>query len=175
MIKILGIKIIERIKEAVLTQEVLSMHAGAITTRLGFHELSSELCNREAYIILHLSAESQEISRLQTDLRNIGGIYISEMTFDHNSQFRNFSAEEGALRIIGILVEHKKKDSILMIQKTLTAYGCVIRTRLGVNEEFLGSPAGLILLELMGDEIQMDLLERDLQKLPGVIFRKMVL
>ena len=45
---------------------------------------------------------------------------------------------------------------------------------MGVNEEFFGSPAGLIIVELVGDEIQMDLLEKDLQKLPKVNLRKMV-
>jgi hypothetical protein len=43
-----------------------------------------------------------------------------------------------------------------------------------VNEEFFGSPAGLIIVELMGDEIQMDLLEKDLQRLSAVHLRKMV-
>ena len=40
MIKVLGIKIIDRIKEAGLTQEILSRHATVITTRLGFHEVT---------------------------------------------------------------------------------------------------------------------------------------
>ncbi|MZQ49405.1 MAG: hypothetical protein GT598_10420 [Bacteroidales bacterium] len=79
------------------------------------------------------------------------------------------------MRVIGILIENRDKDAIMSVQKTLTAYGCVIRTRLGVNEEFLGRPAGLVLLELTGDEIQMDLLEKDLLKLPGIILGKMVL
>jgi len=96
------------------------------------------------------------------------------MTFDDSKSFVNFTSEEGALRIMGIMVEKKERETILSIQKTLTSYGCVIRTRLGVNEEFLGEPAGLIIIELLGDEIQMDLLEKDLQKIPKVVMRKMV-
>jgi len=175
MIKILGIKIIDRIKEAGLTQEILSKHSRLITTRLGFHELTTEVCSREAYIILHLSANPVEAGKLTADLKNIGGIDIAEMSFDDDKPFRNFSADEGALRILGILIEHKDIDAIHSVQKTLTVYGCVIRTRLGVNEEFFGKPAGLILVELMGDEIQMDLLEKDIQKIPQVVLRKMVL
>lgn len=174
MIKILGIKIIDRIKEAGLTQEILSRYAGLITTRLGFHELSNELCSREAYIILHLSGNAVNTNQLLSDLKELGGIEIREMTFENKSPFVNFSSEEGALRIIGILVEKREHKAVMALQKTLTSYGCVIRTRLGVNEEFFGEPAGLILVELMGDEIQMDLLERDLQRLPEVILRKMV-
>jgi hypothetical protein len=174
MIKILGIKILDRIKEAGLTQEILSKYASLITTRLGFHELTTEVCSREAYIILHLSGSEPETLKLRNELKAIGGIDIREMSFNDNKPFVNFPCEEGSLRFLGILVERKEHSAVLDVQKTLTAYGCVICSRLGVNEEFFGSPAGLIVLELMGDEIQMDLLEKDLQELPNVHLRKMV-
>jgi hypothetical protein len=174
MIKILGIKILDRIKEAGLTQGILSRHAGLITTRLGFHELTTELCSREAYIFLHIAGEASKTKELLSDLKALGGVEIREMTFEDDDQFTNFSSEEGALRILGILIENRDHEAITSVQKTLTAYGCVIGTRLGVNEEFFGKPAGLIILELMGDEIQMDLLEKDLQNIRKVRLRKMV-
>jgi hypothetical protein len=174
MIKILGIRITDRIKEAGLTQGILSKYSGLISTRLGFHELTTNICSREAYIILHLSGSESETVKLFSELQALGGIDVREMTFDDNKPFVNFNAEEGALRIIGLLVEKQEQNAISAVQKTLTSYGCVIRTRLGVNEEFFGKPAGLIILELIGDEIQMDLLEKDLQKIGGVILRKMV-
>ena len=173
MIKIVGIKIIDRIKEAGLTQEILSKYAGLITTRLGFHELTTELCSREAYILLHLTGDPALSRQMLSDLRALGGVEIKQMTFDESGQFLNFTTEEGALRILGILVEKRSHDAVIAIQKTLTSYGCVIRTRLGVNEEFFGQPAGLIIIELIGDEIQMDLLEKDLERIPGVHLRKM--
>jgi hypothetical protein len=174
MIKILAIKIIDRIKEAGLTQEILSKYAGIITTRLGFHELTTEVCSREAYILLHLSGNEPDTVNLRSDLKNIGGIEIREMTFSDNKPFVNFPCEEGALRFLGLLVDRKDHDTIKEVQKILTAFGCVIRTRLGVNEEFFDNRAGLIILELMGDEIQMDLLEKDLQGVKKVLLRKMV-
>jgi hypothetical protein len=173
MIKILGIRITDRIKEAGRTQEALSKHAGVITTRLGFHELTTELCSREAYMILHLSGDKKETDKLESDLKEIGGIELSEMKFESGSPFLNFHSEEGALRILGILVEKREHEAVKSVQKALTSFGCVIRTRLGVNEDFYGVPAGLIILELTGDEIQMDLLEDDLQKIPNVMLRKM--
>ncbi len=173
MIKIVGIKIIDRIKEAGLTQEILSKYAGLITTRLGFHELTTEVCSREAYILLHLTGDPALSRQMLSDLRALGGVEIKQMTFDESGQFLNFTTEEGALRILGILVEKRSHDAVIAIQKTLTSYGCVIRTRLGVNEEFFGQPAGLIIIELIGDEIQMDLLEKDLERIPGVHLRKM--
>jgi len=174
MIKVVGIKIIDRIKEAGLTQSILSKYSKIISTRLGFHELTTELCSREAYILLHLSGNEADSARMTDDLRELGGIELREMIFDDRKPFVNFSSEEGALRIVGILVERKEHEVITSLQKILTSYGCVIRTRLGVNEEFFGEPAGLIIIELAGDEIQMDLLEKDLQKLSGTIVRKMV-
>lgn len=174
MIKVLGLKIIDRIKEAGLTQGILSKYSGLITTRLGFHELTSELCSREAYMILHLTGSDVESGKLVRELKDLGGIAIQEMIFD-DKPFVNFTSEEGAIRIIGILVEKKETTTITDVQKTLTSYGCVVRTRLGVNEEFFGNPAGLIILELAGDEIQMDLLENDLQRLRSIIMRKIVL
>mgnify|MGYP001462600169 CR=1 FL=1 len=174
MLKILGIKIIDRIKEAGLTQGILSKYSGLISTRLGFHELTTERCSREAYMILHLSGSESETANLHSELISLEALEIHEMVFDDNKAFVNITSEEGALRILGILVEKKDFKTVAEIQKILTSYGCVIRTRLGVNEQFFGNPAGLIIIELTGDEIQMDLLEKDLQKLSGVILRKMV-
>ena len=65
MIKVLGIKIIDRIKEAGLTQEILSRHATVITTRLGFHEVTDSVCSREAYIILHLNGDPSDSDKAQ--------------------------------------------------------------------------------------------------------------
>ncbi|MDX9729137.1 MAG: hypothetical protein RBT50_07715 [Bacteroidales bacterium] len=50
----------------------------------------------------------------------------------------------------------------------LTTYGCVIRTRLGVNEVWFGEPAGLILLELAGDRSQFASLERSLREIEEI-------
>jgi hypothetical protein len=93
---------------------------------------------------------------------------------DFNKKVKeNKKAEKGPIRILGLLVE-RDHDLVIAVQKLLTAYGCVIRTRLGVNEKFFGKPAGLIILELKGDESQMNLLESDLLALKKVHLRKMV-
>jgi len=123
-------------------------------------------------MILHINADVKEMQKLLSELKTIGGMEVREMVFNDNEAYTSFSSEEGALRFLGILME-KKSDTVAAVQKILTAYGCVIRTRMGVNEDFFGNPAGLIILELMGDEIQMDLLERDLMKLTDVHLRKM--
>ncbi|MDQ1296442.1 MAG: hypothetical protein QG611_420 [Bacteroidota bacterium] len=132
MIKVLGIKIIDRIKEAGLTQEILSKHASVITTRLGFHEVTDNVCSREAYIILHLKDEDAESERLIKELEPLGGILTREMTFSDNGNKSGDKQFEGTTEIIGILVK-RDREVIQSVQKLLTAYGCYIRTRLGVN------------------------------------------
>jgi hypothetical protein len=173
MIKILGIKIIDRIKEAGLTQEILSRHATVITTRLGFHEVTDSVCSREAYIILHLNGDPADSGKLRSDLESLGGIELREMTFTAEKETRNVETVNSNVEILGILVE-RNREVILSVQKLLTAYGCNIRTRLGVNEVFFGEPAGLILLELKGDLKQRLLLEKDLKALQRVHVRTMV-
>jgi hypothetical protein len=173
MIKVLGIKIIDRIKEAGLTQEILSRHSSVITTRMGFHEVTDSVCSREAYLILHLKDDHAESEKLIKELEPLGGIIIREMIFSGNETDSEKKAHDGSIEILGLLVE-KNRDVVLSVQKKLTAYGCYIRTRLGVNEIFFGEPAGLIILELKGDEKQRELLEKDLKALKQVHVRKMV-
>jgi hypothetical protein len=173
MIKVLGIKIIDRIKEAGLTQEILSRHATVITTRLGFHEVTEAVCSREAYIILHINGDPADSDKLRSDLEKLGGIELREMIFTSDKESLNIESANGSVEILGLLVE-RNHEVILSVQKTLTAYGCNIRTRLGVNEVFFGEPAGLIILELKGDAKQRLLLEKDLKALKQVHVRTMV-
>ena len=173
MIKVLGIKIIDRIKEAGLTQQILSRHATVITTRLGFHEVTEAVCSREAYIILHINGDPADSEKLRSDLEKLGGIELREMIFTSDKETLNVEANDGSVEILGLLVE-RNHEVIISVQKTLTAYGCNIRTRLGVNEVFFGEPAGLIILELKGDANQRLLLEKDLKALKQVHVRTMV-
>jgi hypothetical protein len=173
MIKVLGIKIIDRIKESGLTQEILSRHAALITTRLGFHEVTDSVCSREAYIILHLNGDPADTDKLSSELEGIGGIELRQVVFSSEKEALNIETPDGNVEILGILVE-RNHDVIIAVQKTLTAYGCNIRTRLGVNEVFFGEPAGLIILELKGEAYQRLLLEKELKALRQVHVRTMV-
>jgi hypothetical protein len=164
MIKVLGIKIIDRIKEAGLTQGILSKHASVITTRLGFHEVTEAVCSREAVIILHLKDDDAESDKLISELQGIGGIDVREVAFTSENKLKN---PQSRIDVLCLLVE-RDPATISAVQRMLTAFGCNIRTRLGVNETFFGQPAGLIILELAGDMDQRLLLEKDLRSLERV-------
>ncbi len=80
-LKILGIFILDRIKEAKKTQAVLSKYNHLIKARLGFHELHEGACSRQAFIILHLQGDPAEWAQLEEALSKIGGIQIQQMNF----------------------------------------------------------------------------------------------
>ena len=167
MLQLLGIKIIDRIKEAGLTQGVLSSFSDAIVTRLGFHEVTDSVCSREAVIILHLSRNTGRNAALVSALKKIEGIRISECFFGDVAALEN---NDGSFEALAILAE-KGKTSATDLQKVLTSFGCNIRTRLGINESFLGEPAGLIILELAGDNDQKLLLVSHLENLGAGVRR----
>jgi len=172
MIKIIGIRVFDRIKEAGFTQDVLSRFSGIITTRLGFHELNEGTCSREGYILLHLKGDPAEWRQLSEALKELGGIEVLEMDFDSNSlahQEKKGSSE--GIRILGILIRNGSQNA-KELQRILSLYGCSIRTRMGVNELHFGEPAGLIILELAGIVEEMDQLESDLRGLGGCVVRK---
>ncbi len=78
-------------------------------------------------------------------------------------------------RILGIRITDRQKEAG-EVQKTLTQYGCSIRTRLGLHEvsDDYCSSSGLVLLELFGDNGEQDKLEQELLKIKGILVRKMV-
>lgn len=79
--RIIGINVLDRIKEAGRTQKVLSKYATSVKTRLGFHELSEDVCSRNGFIILELTGEISNWDKLEYELNEIGGINVQKMSF----------------------------------------------------------------------------------------------
>ncbi|HRS53194.1 MAG TPA: hypothetical protein P5250_00620 [Bacteroidales bacterium] len=80
------------------------------------------------------------------------------------------------IRILGIYIEPEFKYTQLL-QDIFSMYGCIIRTRLGLND--VGCMAKrntgrLILLELVGNYSDMLNLESELKKLKGLQVDKML-
>ncbi|MCU7497305.1 MAG: hypothetical protein HF314_17185 [Ignavibacteria bacterium] len=63
-----------------------------------------------------------------------------------------------------------RKDSAVNVQKVLTGWGCMIKTRLGIHDGILDncSDEGLLMLELVGDDGQKEELARKLSLIKGV-------
>jgi hypothetical protein len=68
-----------------------------------------------------------------------------------------------------ILVDNRKEQASA-IQKVLTTWGCLIKTRLGIHDGVLDncSNSGLIILELVGDREKQRQIAGRLNALPGV-------
>lgn len=64
----------------------------------------------------------------------------------------------------------KRKDTAVNVQKILTAWGCLIKTRLGLHDGTLEncSESGLIVLELVGEDEKIHELNRKLTLLDDV-------
>lgn len=75
--------------------------------------------------------------------------------------------------IVGIAIIDPHSKSTLL-QETLTAFGCSIRTRLGLNNSDENSAKGLILLELTGDAKEQKNLLDALKKIEGIEVKKMI-
>ena len=81
-LRIIGLLITDRIKEAGKTQEVLTRHAHIIKSRLGFHEVSEDKCSRIGFILLQLSGNTEDHKKLENDLAQVGGVEIQRMVFN---------------------------------------------------------------------------------------------
>ena len=71
--------------------------------------------------------------------------------------------------VLAILLA-KRKETAVNVQKILTGWGCMIKTRLGIHDGVLDncSDAGLIILELVGDPEKMREFQRKLELIQGV-------
>ena len=64
----------------------------------------------------------------------------------------------------------KRKEEAVKVQQILTAWGCIIKTRLGIHDGVLEncSDQGLLVLELYGTDEDKQDLARKIDVLPGV-------
>lgn len=81
--RILGLMITDRIKEAGRTQLTLTKHSHLIKSRLGFHEVSEDVCSRVGMILLQLSGKPGDFDLLEKDLNEIGGLEVQKMSFQY--------------------------------------------------------------------------------------------
>jgi len=77
--------------------------------------------------------------------------------------------------IMGIHITERVQHAVA-VQDVLTKFGCSIRTRLGLHEadSSVCSPNGVIILELLDDEPQVQELQEKLQAIDGIHVQLMV-
>jgi len=80
-LRILGLNIFDRIKEAGKVQKILSRYGHCIKTRYGFHEVTEDTCSRVGFILLELAGKSEDWNKLEDALKQIEGIELKRMNF----------------------------------------------------------------------------------------------
>ena len=105
MIRILAIRVVDRIKESGNAQRILTKHSDLILSRLGFHELNEQICSREGYIVLHLEDNINAYTSFVDDLKGIYGIEIKELLLCDDAGIlgevpENFRVALAAIKII---------------------------------------------------------------------------
>ena len=78
--------------------------------------------------------------------------------------------------IVAIIVDHRS-DTAVNVQKVLTGWGCMIKTRLGLHEGVLDdcTQTGLIILEMVGESDRIDEFLRKLNLVKGAQAKRLTL
>lgn len=76
----------------------------------------------------------------------------------------------GFMKTILLILIGNRKDSAVQVQKVLTGWGCMIKTRLGIHDGVMEncSDEGLLVLELYGEREKMKELARKVSLIKGV-------
>ena len=80
-IRILGLLITDRIKEAGQTQEVLTRFGHIINSRLGFHEVTEETAAGWDLLSFSFQEMSANFDNLESALAEIRGLEVKRMQF----------------------------------------------------------------------------------------------
>ena len=71
---VIGVRMDNRVGNALKFQETLTQNGCIIKTRLGLHEVSETACANDGLILLQPCGEKEEIERLVTELNDFDGI-----------------------------------------------------------------------------------------------------
>ncbi len=80
-IRILGVLITNREQEAGNVQQLLTKFGCSIKTRLGLHEISTDLCSPCGLILLELLGDTSEMDKLEKELGQLSGVQMRKMVF----------------------------------------------------------------------------------------------
>jgi len=77
--------------------------------------------------------------------------------------------------ILGVLLR-KRTIASTEFQAILSKYGCSIKTRIGLHQasDNVCSPDGVILLDIIGEDSELNALEAELRAIDGAEVQKMV-
>ena len=80
-IRILGVFIKDREKESGNVQRLLTSFGCSIKTRLGLHDIDDNSSRPYGLIVLELTGLTEEMDKLELELRKLEGVEIQRMIF----------------------------------------------------------------------------------------------
>ena len=80
-VRILGVLVTDRKKEAGDVQKLLTNYGCSIRTRLGLHEVSDDYCSSQGLLILELFGDKTEQDKLEAALTSVSGVQVRKMVF----------------------------------------------------------------------------------------------
>lgn len=81
-VRIIGVRVEDRQKEAGDVQKVLTKYGCSIKTRLGLHEVNDAFCSTHGLLLLELTGDMQEQQNLENELAKVKGINLQKMYFN---------------------------------------------------------------------------------------------
>jgi hypothetical protein len=81
-IRILGILVSQRVKEAFRIQETLTKYGCSIRTRIGLHDVKDNYCSPSGLILLELYGDAEECNKLENELHKIEGLDVQKIVFE---------------------------------------------------------------------------------------------
>ncbi|HQP38363.1 MAG TPA: hypothetical protein PLI95_24430 [Polyangiaceae bacterium] len=80
---ILGVHISNRIQRAVDVQRLLTEYGCNIKTRVGLHEVGTDVCGPGGIVLLEMFGEEARCLALADELNKIDGVEAQRMIFGH--------------------------------------------------------------------------------------------
>lgn len=81
--RILGVLVKSRQNNAVTVQNILTSFGCSIKTRLGLHDVDENQCSSSGLILLELTGDINEISKLENELLKVDGVEVQKMIFNN--------------------------------------------------------------------------------------------
>ena len=80
---ILGIRVTNRLKNAVDVQKVFTEYGCNIKTRIGLHDVDANVCSPSGVVLVEFFGGVDEAAAMMARLNEVEGVHVQQMVFGH--------------------------------------------------------------------------------------------
>lgn len=81
---VLGVHITDRVKHAVVVQDLFTEYGCSIKTRIGLHTVSDNFCSPNGLVLLEMAGDEKPVFELLEKLEAVEGVDVQKMVFEHD-------------------------------------------------------------------------------------------